>query len=151
MTQANARQILLENLALLDNSIHWLERSYEMCIRIDEKPVYSEEEFDTFENLTSRFGRTVDIIVNKVFRSIDIMEMEEKGSLIDSVNRAEKRGLIETADDIRLLKDIRNEIVHEYKTLDLIRLFQLVLNKTPQLFRMNHSIREYCRKFEEGR
>ena len=49
------------------------------------------------ENLTSRFSRTIDLIVNKVFRSIDYVELEDSGTLIDVVNRAEKRELIHSA------------------------------------------------------
>ena len=49
------------------------------------------------ENLTSRYSRTIDLIVNKVFRSIDYVELEDSGTLIDVVNRAEKRELIHSA------------------------------------------------------
>ena len=65
------------------------------------------------ENLTSRYSRTIDLIVNKVFRSIDYVELEDSGTLIDVVNRAEKRELIHSAMRIRELKDLRNGIVPE--------------------------------------
>jgi hypothetical protein len=40
----------------------------------------------------------LDVILNKVFRSIDAIELEDGGTLLDVVNRAEKRGIIDSAE-----------------------------------------------------
>ena len=66
-----AIEVLKFNLENLKSSVRWLRRSQEFCLEIGIKGIYSEEEFDDFENLTSRFARTTDLIVNKVLRSID--------------------------------------------------------------------------------
>lgn len=71
-------------------------------------------EHDAIEMLASRFSRTTDFLVNKVLRAIDRYELEPEGSLIDVINRAEKRGLVESARVLREMKELRNEIVHEY-------------------------------------
>ena len=70
------------------------------------------------ENLVGRYARTIDVIVNKVFRSIDAVELEDGGTMIDVANRAEKRGIVESADRVRDLKGLRNDIVHAYETED---------------------------------
>jgi hypothetical protein len=58
------------------------------------KANYSDDEFDDMETLASRFARVSDIIFQKLFRNIDQVELEDKGSFIDAVNRAHKRELI---------------------------------------------------------
>jgi len=144
-------EILEENLDNLKKSLHWLRRSYEKCRRIGIKDSYEEAEFDDFENLTSRYARTSDLILMKVFRSIDAMELEDSGSLIDTVNRAEKRGLVDSGTRIRELKDLRNEIVHEYEIEDLKVLFRQTLEAVPELFEVGDRIARYCSKFFERR
>lgn len=128
-----AIEVLKINLENLKSSVRWLRRSQEFCLEIGIKGIYSEEEFDDFENLTSRFARTTDLIVNKVLRSIDSVEFLEAGSAIDAANRAEKRGIIDSVYRLRDLKDLRNEIAHEYETDDLGNLFSAVLSAVPEL------------------
>jgi uncharacterized protein YutE (UPF0331/DUF86 family) len=141
------RAVLIENLDGMRKSVLWLKRSYIKCSRIGMKEHYTEDEFDDFENLASRFARMLDVILNRVFRSIDAMELEDGGTLLDVVNRAEKRGIVTSAERIRDLKDLRNDIVHEYETDDLRSLFQQTLNATPELFGIAEQTERYCKRF----
>ena len=142
-----AIEVLKFNLENLKSSVRWLRRSQEFCLEIGIKGIYSEEEFDDFENLTSRFARTTDLIVNKVLRSIDSVEFLEAGSAIDAANRAEKRGIIDSVSGLRDLKDLRNEIAHEYETDDLGNLFSAVLSAVPELIGVAGRIGEYCERY----
>ena len=143
-------EVLAANLASMDKSIAWLKRSFASCSRIGIRESYSEDEFDDFENLVGRYARTIDTIVNKVFRSIDSMELEDGGTMIDIVNRAEKRGLVRSADRVRELKDLRNDIVHEYETDDLRSLFKATMEAVPELFAIAEKTRAYCARFNEA-
>jgi uncharacterized protein with HEPN domain len=49
------------------------------------------------------------------------------------VNNAHKRGLFEDIDELRIMKDIRNTIVHEYIEDDLVEVFDEVLEYTVKL------------------
>ncbi len=100
--------------------------------------------FDILENLTSRYSRVIDLIISKVFRSIDAVELEDSGTLIDVINRAEKRELIESSTGLRELKDLRNEIVHEYETDDLLNTFEAVRNYIPIILEISKNIKNYC-------
>jgi uncharacterized protein YutE (UPF0331/DUF86 family) len=82
-----------------------------------------------------------------VFRSIDAIELEDGGTLLDVVNRAEKRGIVDSAERVRDLKDLRNDIVHEYETDDLRSLFQQTLDATPPLFAIAEKVERYCERF----
>jgi uncharacterized protein YutE (UPF0331/DUF86 family) len=141
------RAVLQENLEGMRKSVQWLKRSYAKCARIGVKDHYTEDEFDDFENLVSRYARMIDVILNKVFRSIDAIELEDGGTLLDVVNRAEKRGIIDSVERVRDLKDLRNDIVHEYETDDLRSLFHQTLASTPELFGIAEKIEQYCRRF----
>ena len=141
------RAVLRENLEGMRKSVLWLKRSHTKRSRIGAKEQYTKNEFDDFENLASRYARMLDVILNKVFRSIDAIELEDGGTLLDVVNRAEKRGIVDSAERVRDLKDLRNDIVHEYETDDLRSLFQQTLDATPELFAIAEKIERYCGRF----
>jgi hypothetical protein len=137
-------KVNLENFAA---SLNWLRRSFDICVKIGIKNEYLEDEFDQFENLTSRYARTTDLLINKILRSIDAVELVESGSVIDAANHAEKRGIIDSVSQLRELKDLRNEIAHEYETEDLSKLFVLVLDAVPRLFVLADRVVSYCSKY----
>ncbi|MDY0189372.1 MAG: hypothetical protein RBR22_01445 [Desulfuromonas sp.] len=141
---ANINELLLQ----LDQSMEWLEHSFQLCKEIKKDPPnnYTIEDFDKFETLTSRFARTADILIQKIYRSIDLFEMETPGTMIDIVNRAHKRGIINSPDDIRNIKDLRNDIAHEYMQEQLIDLFNEVVELTPLLMVYVETARKYCAK-----
>ncbi len=74
--------------------------------------------------------------------------MEYGGTIIDVVNRAHKRNLFESVDEIREIKDIRNEIAHEYIQNDLCGIFNDVLRLTPKVSKLLENIKRYCEKYE---
>ena len=139
-----SEELLRQNIATLQNALHWLARSYERCkdIKIDKE--LTEEELDAFENLTSRYARTLDILINKVLRTIDIVELEEPGTIIDIINRSEKRGIITNAYRVRELKDLRNEIVHEYNISDLTELLAETLLAAQDVSMISARAIQYC-------
>lgn len=112
MTDSNNIQLLKENLEAMDSAIYWLERSIGICNQIGIKMDYAEEEYDAFETLSSRYVRAIDLIVRKVLRTIDLVEFEQPGTLIDTVNRAERRGLIDNVNALRTMTDLRNHKGH---------------------------------------
>jgi hypothetical protein len=140
-------KILLDFLKGLSDAEKWLRRSYLKCQQIGIKENYTDEEFDDFENLTSRFGRTIDFLINKVYRCIDQIELENSGTVIDVVNRAHKRGLLDSAVEIRKIKEIRNEIVHEYTSKELKKIFEDVFLQAPLVFELIERAQVYCKKF----
>ena len=80
----------LENLAKAKDALQY---SYEKCQRIKLQEGLSYEELESFEALTSRFARLSDIVIQKVLRLLDFIDLEDTGTVRDRINRAEKRGL----------------------------------------------------------
>ncbi len=135
---------LKENLDILDDALSWFNRSYKKCSEIGIKENYTADEFDIFETLTSRYARVVDILIQKVFRSIDAVEFESYGTMIDVVNRAHKRRLFKSVDEIRRIKDLRNEITHEYVMEDIKNIFKETFLFAPKLMEIINSTKSYC-------
>jgi uncharacterized protein YutE (UPF0331/DUF86 family) len=140
-------EILKEKLRLLKQSADWVKRSYEQCIRIGIKDEYSGDEFDKFENLSSRYARTTDMLVNQALRSLDTVELVDSGTIIDIMNRAEKRGIVESSQILHELKDLRNEIAHEYQIAQIERFFESILKTTPALLKIIDNLQLYSERY----
>jgi uncharacterized protein YutE (UPF0331/DUF86 family) len=139
--------VLRENIDTLNLSAGWVQRSYKQTSKIKPKAKYAVEEFDKLENLASRYARTTDMLVNKVLRSIDTVESEDIGTVIDIMNRAEKRGIVSSAELLHTIKDLRNNIVHEYKIAEITRFFADVQKHTPILLEIIKNVTVYCEKY----
>ncbi|MDD3841035.1 MAG: hypothetical protein PHP06_10835 [Clostridia bacterium] len=142
------KMLLQEELKLLESANEVLIYSYNKCKDIGIKEGYTFEELDRFEALTSRFARASDIIIQKIFRLIDILELEKPGSVIDRINRAEKRGLIDSAEVFKDIRRLRNDIAHEYIPSAIENMFEKVLELTPELIDSVKRIQDYCKKLK---
>jgi uncharacterized protein YutE (UPF0331/DUF86 family) len=140
--------VLESSLKQFNEALSWLKRSYEKSLRIQNKEQFTEDDLDALENLASRYAKACDLLIHKVFRSIDKVEFEDEGTLIDVANRAEKRELIDSVDELREMKDLRNQIVHEYISENLKGLFNDIMNFIPKLFEIQKKVEKYCKKYE---
>ena len=140
-------EVLQENINTLNLSADWVRRSYENTKEIKKKDSYSIEEFDKLENLASRYARTTDILVNKVLRSLDTVESEDIGTIIDIMNRAEKRGIVQSAELLHTIKDLRNNIVHEYQIEAITNFFEDIVKYTPFLLEIIKNVNVYCERY----
>ena len=89
-----------------------------------EKEVELAERVDAF---VSRFGRLQDTVGDKLLPNYLNAVGEKNGSAVDNLNRAEKLGLIYSAEIWMALRDFRNQMVYEYME-DLDKLTE-ALNK----------------------
>ena len=138
---------LAETLRQLDDAARWLRRSLTRCRKAGAKPELSPADLDAFEALTSRYARVSDMILQKLFRGLDAFEMEDSGTLLDALNRAEKRGLIDSVNDFREIRELRNAIAHEYAEENLRPIFSAVLARAPDLLDIIRRSRAYCRRY----
>src|SRR3989304_178719 len=117
-------EILLENADALKLSLNWLKHSIKLCSKIKDFENLTINEYDHLESLTARFARVTDILFNKVFRSIVLIETGSSKTLLDALFFLSKVNIIENPERARFLKEIRNDIVHDYLQEDLIDLFK---------------------------
>ena len=131
---------------LLEKQLFWIEISFNECSKIGTKKEYTIEEFGKFETLCSRYSRGIDFLIRKIFRTLDEYEFENQGTLVDVVNNAHKRGLFDDIEKLRLMKDVRNTVVHEYIEDELADIFDEVLEYTEDLINIINTTLKYINK-----
>lgn len=137
---------LKQDYFLLKKQLNWPQLSVDECKQIQVKDTYTIEEFGKFEILCSRYSRGIDFLIRKIFRSIDEFEFENQGTLVDVVNNAHKRGLFEDIEELRIMKDVRNTIVHEYVEDDFVEIFDEVLEYSQKLIEITINTLVYIDK-----
>ena len=141
------REYLRELLDRLCKAKETLEYSYEICLSIGVKVEYSLEEQDRFESLTSKYARLSDLIIKQAIKLIDILDLDEAPETVrDAINRAEKKGLIGSAQEFAIVRKLRNRIAHEYAESeeDIVEIYNEALRTTPLLFDSVQRINSYA-------
>src|ERR1035437_6941744 len=136
-------ELLQTEWKLLDASIETLLLSVEKCRKIGIKQNYSFEEQESFDSLTSKFSRTSDVFTQKVIRTTWLLLHESFVPFIDMMNGCVKMGMLRAADEMIEIRDLRNQIAHEYIPDALRELVSEVMQLIDQLVE-NIS---YCRVF----
>ncbi|MEO1784129.1 hypothetical protein V4762_03520 [Thermodesulfobium sp. 4217-1] len=146
------KDVFCDSLRLLNKNLFWLEKSFEKAKNLNFESL-TEEDIEKLETLSNRFGRSVDILINKTLRALDILELESTESKLDILLMAEKRGFVKDFRQLIALKDLRNELAHEYIEEALLKKFKEVLQSTPMLletvYRINLYVKDknYCSQF----
>jgi uncharacterized protein YutE (UPF0331/DUF86 family) len=89
-----------------------------------------------------------DLLIKKVFRLIERLDMETMETVRDSINRAEKIGLINNADVFSEIRILRNEIAHQYQADEFAEIFKQVLLLSPVLFTCVAQVKQYIKKYQ---
>ena len=139
--------LVQSELELLQASVDTLQLSIRKCQLIGRKESYTFEELESFYSLTSKFNRTSDIFVQKVLRSVWMLLHESFIPFIDMINKSEKMLMLLSADKIIEIRDLRNQIAHEYIPEAIRDLIPEVIELTSQLI---ENI-ENCRRFMKAR
>ena len=144
--QAKLLATFKQELSSVERAEEVLSYSYAACQTIGIKAHYNAEEQVEFEALTSRFARLSDLLVQKIWRGLYLVELESDGTVRDRINKAEKKGLITSADDFIELRLLRNHIAHDYAVTELVEIYQQVLNKAPLLLDAVARLNAYVRR-----
>jgi len=141
--------VLQATLKDMEKTAVWLRQSWDRCRVIPAAEAGSEANAESIEAFMSRFARTVDLLTNKALRALDLAELEPSGSLLDVLNRAERRGVVESAERLREMKNLRNLIAHDYAGEYFAETFQACVEFTSQLLEIIERVRDYCTRFSE--
>ncbi len=141
------RLLLINGLKVLDDAKEVLVYSFNKCNAIGIKESYEPEELESFESFTGRFARLSDILIQKIFRLVDELDLDTQGTIRDRINRAEKKELIVSSDVFVEIRMVRNDIAHEYLPEAIHDIFGKVLSLTPHLLDGVERTMAYCRKY----
>lgn len=139
--------LLAKELKLLNDARDILLYSFNKCTAIGIKESYEPEELESFESFTGRFARLSDILILKIFRLVDELDLDTQGTIRDRINRAEKKELIVSSDVFVEIRMVRNDIAHEYLPEAIHDIFGKVLLLTPHLLGGVERTIAYCAKY----
>jgi len=109
-----------------------------------------EESIQDMDQFVFRFMKLQDCIGQRLFSSLleNLQEDYSTRPFLDILNRLEQLGAIESAYSWQELRDIRNDIAHEYpeNTKENIRSLNELYNKTADLLAILRSITIYVEK-----
>lgn len=106
------------------------------------------ESLDKLDAFRVRYCDLQDSLGNKVFRSILLLEEELPGSNLDTLNKMEKRGIIQSFDDWKALRNIRNLFAHDYPETDQskVETLNIAYLNTPKLINVLDTTTKYMQE-----
>lgn len=138
---------LKENLAQVDEAVNTLTSSIERCKNFVFNNSYTEDQLVELEALTSRFARVSDLLIQKTYKTIDMIEGATPGTVRDRLLNAEKKGLINSATDFMQIRNIRNTIAHEYEMDALKNIFLFAFKNSNILIDSVKAAKQYSQRF----
>jgi 2-oxo-4-hydroxy-4-carboxy--5-ureidoimidazoline (OHCU) decarboxylase len=104
--------LLQEEMARPQAAADYLAYSMTRCQDLIGRHELSMEEMERLESLTSRFARLADLLIQRIFRLIDDIELTGASTVLDRIYRTEKRGFGAASDIIKIC-ELRNIIAYE--------------------------------------
>jgi len=138
-------ELLSSQFQLMEKSRGKLEQSFTQCQKISLEAELTEADEVAFEALTARFSRLSDYLLQRLFRTVDVIELDDTGTVRDRINRAEKKGWIQNAEKFVEIRTLRNVIAHEYGDEEVIAIYRKVILFTPILLEACKGIKQYIR------
>jgi len=125
-------ELLQEELTGLQLAAVHLEYSMKRCLNLIGQEELPPEQLERLESLTSRFARLADLLIQRIFRLIDEIELMGGGTILDRIYRAEKRGWSDASEMIKI-RELRNLIAHEYGNEKMPEIYAAVVTMSPAL------------------
>lgn len=118
-------ELLKEELKGLSLAAKHLEYSLERCAELIGQNDLPPEKLERLESLTSRFARLADLLIQRIFRLVDDIELVGVGTVRDRIERAEKRGWADASELVKI-RELRNMIAHEYAAEKMVEIYSVV-------------------------
>ncbi len=104
--------VTLEAQHLRQTDLRLFQRSFDAVRAADLR--VNVDEAERTDAFVARFGRLQDTLADKLLPELLRCLAEPVGPAIDNLDRAEKLGLLRSADDWVAARKLRNRMVHEY-------------------------------------
>jgi len=140
MTNYNA--LLKKTTEKLLKALTHLEYSYNKIQTLpDTLSEMDDEVMETWESFLCRFSRVSNIFITQYIRTkVAIEEPGYKGTTRDTLNKAEKYGLIDEAAKWVMIRELRNAETHEYDDEDLTQFYRKLKTLCPVLLNIRQQI-----------
>ncbi|MDP2783439.1 MAG: hypothetical protein Q8O38_02410 [Sulfurimicrobium sp.] len=141
--------LLQEELRGLENAATHLRFSINRTQNLLNQQDWQPEELERLESLASRFARLSDLLMQRVMRLIDDLELTATGTLLDRIHRAEKRGWVDDAIKLVRIRELRNLIAHEYAADKMAEIYTAVVALAPELLAVVPKVTAYAHELEK--
>lgn len=101
---------------------------------------------ERLEALAARFARLSDILIQKLFRAVDAIELVDEGTILDRLQRMEKRAIIQSAAEWRHIRELRNQVAHDYVVENLSQFYAEIIAKSPLLIALLPQLEHYLKR-----
>lgn len=98
------------HLAITDQRLFGYTFTQEQAARLEEDHELAER----VEAFVGRFGRLQDTVGDKLLPLLLAAMGEKPAAVIDNLDRAERLGLLQSADTWMTMRNLRNQMIHEY-------------------------------------
>lgn len=142
-------ELLQEELTGLQLAAGHLGYSMERCLNLIGQEEMPPEQLERLESLTSRFARLADLLIQRIFRLIDEIELTGGGTILDRIYRAEKRGWADASEMIKI-RELRNLIAHEYANEKMPEIYAAVVAMSPVLLVVVPKVIAYAEDITKG-
>lgn len=124
------------------------EKSLEKMKKFDFLNAESAEDFEPVDAFFSRFWRIVDFLFQQIFRTIFKIETisDWNPTLRELIFLMWKIWIVENIDGVIELKELRNEITHEYIDSDIQFEVEKILKLEEKFFNLVKNVRKYWEK-----
>ncbi len=139
-------QFLKESIHQADDTAKHLTISTNRCKQFSTLSSFSENQLIDLEALMGRFARLSDLLIQKVLKTIERLDLDTPGTVRDRIINAEKKGLV-SAESLLEIRDVRNTIAHDYEASSFFEIVQFVLQHTSYLIEVLEQIKKYSKKF----
>lgn len=127
----------------LHSSIERLKSIFPLPALLDN---LSEQQIDSIDAFRTRFADLQDCIGHKLFRSLLALEEEPTQSMLDVLNKMEKRRLIGSYQEWKTLRELRNVFSHDYPEAQAERseALNMAFTLTPDLLLVLQQVHNYA-------
>lgn len=136
-------ELLNEEWNKLKIAMQGLQMPINKCNKIGIKDVYTFEKMESFDSLSSKFSRNLNILIQKIFKNMLLLMGENAFTFIDRTNLLSKLNIIEDTDKEEALRDFRNQIIHEYFAEQITTLYPQLIDYSKEQMHLFNNTEKY--------
>lgn len=125
-------ELLKEEIVGLSLAAKHLKYSLDRCAELIGQQDLPPEKLERLESLTSRFARLADLLIQRILRLVDEIELVGIGTVRDRIERADKRGWADASQLVKI-RELRNMIAHEYAAEKMVEIYSVVFTLASEL------------------
>lgn len=150
---ANYLGQFIDNLQLCEKAADNLEFTLQgvhdwFPLQGDQLAKLSRDQVEKLDAMTARFSRLQDLLGERLFKSLTILESEPWVRFLDVLNAMEKRGIIPSTQQWIELRNMRNEAAHGYINEEdrLATVLTDMFVQSPRLIESVKEVKRYARE-----